>query len=512
MDSLFAEEIVERPMRPYQVDAMDALRESLKTGHRRPLLMAPTGAGKTKVAAEIIKSARQRGKRVLFTIPALSLLDQTLKAFYHEGVRDIGIIQAQNAMTDWSLPVQIATVQTLQNRGLPECDIVIVDEAHVQFKFMQECMVSEKYLRVPFIGLSATPFSKGLGNYFDDLIPLTTTQKLIDDGYLCPFRVFAPAHPDLKGVRTTAGDYNEKDLSKAMDKNELVADVVETWIRLGNGEPTLVYGVDCAHAMHLHERFLSAGVRSAYIDAHTEIADRAIISSKFKTGEIQVICNIATMIIGVDLDVRCIVFARPTKSPALFVQVIGRGLRTAEGKSVLTVLDHADNHRRLGFVTDIHCSHLDDGRATDKKAAEKKEALPKECPKCAYLRPAKVSVCPNCGFEPKAQTNVQEVDGELHELTKGKVNKKLERKGFIKFQDKFFPLGEFFGQLRRQERERGYKSGWAANQYREAVGVWPNYYRDAPEMPISYEVQTWIRSRQIRYIKGKQKAEASQRA
>jgi superfamily II DNA or RNA helicase len=121
----------------------------------------------------------------------------------------------------------------------------------------------------PFIGLSATPWTPGLGRYFDDLIIAATTQTLISEGYLAPFRVFAPSHPDLTGVRTVAGDYHEGDLSGTMNNNLLVADIVDTWKQRGENRPTFCFAVDRAHAKNLQKKFTEAGVPTGYIDAYT---------------------------------------------------------------------------------------------------------------------------------------------------------------------------------------------------------------------------------------------------
>jgi superfamily II DNA or RNA helicase len=198
-------------LRPYQTTAIDLVWRAMAEGRRRPILMMATGAGKTKTAAEIIRRALAKGKRVIMTMPAIELIDQTVQALWNEGIRDVGVIQADHPMTDYSKPVQVASVQTLTRRKLPEADLVIVDEAHrahkIIFQWMQQCP------KLPFIGLSATPWTKGLGKHYDDLIIAATTQQLIREGCLSPFRVFAPSHPDLTGVRTVAGDYAEDELA-----------------------------------------------------------------------------------------------------------------------------------------------------------------------------------------------------------------------------------------------------------------------------------------------------------
>ncbi len=241
-------------LRPYQLDAIIETRLALMAGARRIVLQLPTGAGKTIIAAEIIASARTKGKRVIFVVPAKALVDQTVQRFWEHGIRDVGVMQADHVMTDSTKPVQVATVQTLRRRAKPEVDLVLVDEAHLQDKALLGWLKSPEMASVRVVGLTATPWTAGMGNFWQKLLIGSTTAKMIEAGYLSPFRVFAPSHPDLTGVRTKAGEFHEGDLSKAMDKPVLIADVVESWVRLAENRPTLCFAVDRAHAKSLRHQ------------------------------------------------------------------------------------------------------------------------------------------------------------------------------------------------------------------------------------------------------------------
>jgi DNA repair protein RadD len=304
------------------------------------MAQAPTGFGKTVVSAWFANDIMSRRKRMIFTVPALSLINQTVERFYAMGIRDVGVIQADHPLTNYARPIQIASVQTLQRRRIPPADLVMIDEAHRWFDFYEEMMSAPEWAHVPFAGLSATPWTRGLGKHFKMLIIGATTQELIDDRLLSPFRVFAPSSPDLSGVRTVAGDYHEGDLSKAVNKDALVANIITTWNMRANGRPTLCFAVDRAHAKHIQKEFDEGGVPTGYIDAYTPAPERKEIERRFHAGEIKVVCNVGCLTTGVDWDVRCIILARPTKSEMLFVQIIGRGLRTATGKSDCLILDH----------------------------------------------------------------------------------------------------------------------------------------------------------------------------
>jgi DNA repair protein RadD len=487
-----------RELRDYQLEAIDLLRGSLRSGHRRPVLQAPTAFGKTVLASHVVRMAMEKGNRIVFTVPAISLIDQTLESFWRDGVADVGVIQSDHPETDWSRPVQVASVQTLARRGYPKANLVIVDECHRQFETINKWLHHSDWQRVPFIGLSATPWSQGLGNHYDDLIISQTTQQLIDAGYLSRYRVFAPSHPDLSGVQIQRGDYVESQLSDVMSKAGLVADVVETWIRNGENRPTLCFAVDCAHAKHLQQRFAQSGIDCGYQDAFTEAKERAEIKRDFHSGRLKVVCNVGTLTTGVDWDVRCIILARPTRSEILYVQIIGRGLRTADGKADCLILDHSDSTQRLGFVTDICHDHLPMGK--ERPPEKRIEALPKECPSCTYLMPPRVMQCPACGHTRKPPVSqVATKPGELVEV-RG-FQKQRQKDKTIELRGRSIPLAQFAGELMSYARLHGYKAGWAAHKYREAVGDWPS--RGVPEIPASMEVISWIKSRAIAWAKAR---------
>lgn len=482
-------------LRDYQLVAIQNLRRTLKAGKKAPVLQMPTGAGKTATAGAIINMAQEKGNKVIFCVPAISLVNQTVESFERDGIFDLGVMQAYHERTDHTAPVQVASIQTLMRRQIPEdVGLVIVDEAHVQFKFLHKWFQELREKNVPVIGLTATPWAKGMGKLYDKLIIGTTTQELIDRGFLSKFKVFAPAHPDLTGVKIVKGDYETKGLSRVMQQGTLVADIVSTWLEKGEDRPTLCFGVDRAHAKKLQQQFLDAGVATEYMDAFTEVEEREAIAAKFASGEVKVVCNVGVLTTGIDWDVRCIILARPTRSEILYTQIVGRGLRTAEGKDHCLILDHSDTTLRLGFVSDIHHDELDDGTRGNAKK-EKQIRLPKACPKCAFIKPVGSRQCPQCGFTATVVSKVENESGELMELTRDGRPKANQ---WTREQKKVF-----YGELLGYAQQKGYKSGWAYHAYRERIGVGPA----DKSYPLSPSAATlsWIRHLNIARAKRREK-------
>jgi DNA repair protein RadD len=487
-----------RPLWPHQERTLAELRTRMLAGCSRIVIQLPTGAGKTRLAAEIIKGALAKGKRVAFLVPRISLIDQTLVAFAAEGIDCVGILQADHPGFDPDQPVQIISAQTLARRKRPEVDLIITDEVHLLSKAALQWL--KELGSAKAIGLSATPWARGLGKHYDGLIIGATINELIDAGHLSRFRAYAPSEPDLAGVRTLAGDFNEGELAERVNTTKLVGDILAEWLKRGEDRPTLCFGVNRAHAQHIQQRFEEAGVNCAYVDAFVDRSERKRVFEAFRRGEVKVISSVATIEVGVDLPTcSCIIDARPTKSRMAFVQRIGRGLRVSPGKTDCIILDHAGNHVRLGMVNEIAQSHLDDGgHAKDRKreAKERAEPLPKLCDECKAVVPPKAKECPGCDAPVLRRTSVEHEDGELIELSahrSGKVEPSIAEKAI------------FHAQLRGFAADRGYRDGWVSHKFKEKFGVWPNdpRIRSGPALSPSLATRNWILSRNIAFTKGR---------
>lgn len=489
-----------RPLRPRQAAAIEAIRQAVKEGHKRIVLQAPTGFGKTLTAAHIIAGALEKRKRPMFTCPAITLVDQTLKSFEAEGIRDIGVIQAQHERTDWNAQVQIASVQTLIRRALPDINFILIDEVHESFDGLNELLDSEAWRDMIAIGLSATPWKRGMGLRWSKLIVAASIQELIDEEFLSPFQIYVPDHDlDRKKIKVVKGEFQDKSASDAMRNVEIIGDVVKTWKEKGPGEKTFMFCVNRAHAREQMQAFTDSRIPFGYIDALTPMNERRLAFKQMRHGEIAGIASVGCLIRGVDEDVRCIIDAQPTKSEMRHVQKWGRGLRTAPAKEFLIGLDHAGNTLALGMVTDIRHDHLDTHKPGEKGESyegDKTPPKPRKCEKCHTLIPTGKQLCPKCGERVKVVSDVGTREGELILYGSPKQPKTAK----VPKDEK----QDFFSGLLGLARERGYSEGWASHAYRERFSVWPKDLRREPGFP-SHAVRKFDQERRREFIKSREK-------
>jgi DNA repair protein RadD len=345
-----------RPLYDHQKAPIDKIDAAFTSVVKRIILQAPTGFGKTLTAAHLIAEFIRQGKRVCFVVPRLTLIDQSVAAFGREGfVEHIGVI---HSLTNHRRLLQIASRDRLTRRQLPKIDLFIVDEAHMVSTALLKLLGSVP--ATPVIGLSATPWTKGLGKHFHKLIVAETT-----------------------GRQDHCRRLQSKQLAEAVNKRDFVGDIVRHWLQFGENRQTLCFAVDRAHAKHICQRFVEAGVPAKYVDCHTIDLDRREIVDRFRRGEIRIICNVGVFTTGLDVPITsCIIDAHPTRSEMLHVQTIGRGLRPAPGKKDCIILDHAGNSLRLVLVTDVVREELCDGSAT-RAAKRKSKERRRHCRACA---------------------------------------------------------------------------------------------------------------------------------
>ncbi|EIC5137177.1 DEAD/DEAH box helicase, partial [Salmonella enterica] len=367
-----------------QERALNMLRRDWKS-HNTFMVYAPTGSGKTGLAAFIVAGFVSRGMRVLFCAPYTILIGQTANRFVEYGLPgdEIGYIWADHPNYDPDRKIQIASADTLIRRVFPDnIDLLIIDEAHLRKKRILQDIERLRASGVKVIGLSGTPFSPFLGKYYDRLIKPTTIGELIQRGDLSKYEFYAPTKPDLKGVKTKSSleygsDYNETQLAEIMCGSTLVGDIVQNWLENGRDLPTIAFCVNVAHANFLTIQFNQAGVNAEVMTADTPVDERQAIIHRFETGATKIIVSVGVLVAGFDSDVRCIIYARPTKSEIRWLQALGRGLRTAPGKESCLIFDHSGTVHRLGYPDSIEYDDLpgkSDGMEESVRRADEERA------------------------------------------------------------------------------------------------------------------------------------------
>lgn len=496
-------------LRPYQTDAITRLGTAWRQGYRAPVLVAPTGSGKTVIAAEIIRRCSEHGWRVLFVAPRQELISQAYDKLVAAGLR-VNVVMAGDPRRDDFAKITLASVDTLHSRRLPtgeyqilDPDLIVVDEAHLFVTPIRAALLNH-WPKARLLGLTATPARKdgrAMGLVFDKLIEVSTVADLTAGGFLTLGRYFSLGDPDLSRVRITAGDYNQKDLADVMGGTQIVGDVVATWLARAGNRRTVVFAVNVGHSVALANEFRAHGVAAEHVDANTPYAERSAIFDRFRSGETQVLTNCTLASYGFDLpELDCVVLARPTKSLVLYLQMLGRGLRPAPGKAHCLILDHAGVVRRFGFADEPRQWSLegpvrdwrDDAPRSKGRDTPQQHGKLRDCPKCQAVFTG--SQCPECGWfhRPKA-VQIETLAGELVEIDEIRESDRERLK--------------FFLQLRGEFDRRGKKPGAAAYSFREKFGDWPpREWNDLPAMQPGPEVQRWVKSRIIAYVKGRGRA------
>jgi superfamily II DNA or RNA helicase len=459
-------------------------------GDRLYLLGDFTVTHNTVIGSHLLDECLNKGKRAVFLCDRISLIDQTSALLDDYGIPH-GVIQAQHWRWQPHQKVQVASAATLERRGWPECELIIVDECHSHRADVAKRIIKRDCV---VVGLTATPFTKGMGKYYDAVVTVTTTNKLIAEKRLCPFTTFASSEPDMTGAKVVAGEWTD-DVA-AERSMSIVGDCVAEYLKHGGNKKYIAFGCSVAHCAAIQEQMMAAGVVCELYTYRTRDDERTQMVREFRKRDSRIrgLISVAALSKGFDVpDVECIIMARPLKSSlAEHIQLLGRGLRWdgANPDKRCVVLDLSGNMVRFwAEMCDFFengCNELDDGKPKAKRKAEPKEKKPLKCPKCFNVH-APLPACPACGFEYPRRAVPEHVAGALVELTNTASAGRDEKQ-------------QFWSELLAYREERGYAPGWAAHKYREKFGVWPRGLSNVQDNP-SQKTLNWIRSRQIAWSK-----------
>jgi len=404
-------------LRSYQSGIVEDVRAAFRAGQSSQLIVSPTGSGKTVMFSYMASSAAAKGLRTLILAHRVELLDQISRTLRGFNVQH-GII-APGYLGDRRQRVQVASVFAMARRldRYEAPDLIIVDEAHHAIKDSTWGNVIQHYPRAKLLGVTATPVrlsGEGLDGLFGHMVMGPTVRELIDSGSLSPYRLYAPpgAALDLSGLHSRGGDYVKSELSDLMQKPQIVGSAVSHYKKLALGKRAVVFCCSVEHAEHVAAQFRAAGVSSQSIDGSMDKTLRQSVLRSFESGDISVLTSCDLVSEGFDVPaIEVAILLRPTKSLGLYLQQVGRALRTFPGKSEAIILDHVSAVKNHGLPDDEREWSL---KGRGKKAGAAKSEVPvKQCPKC-FATVASLSTVCLCGhiFEVKTR-EVEQVEGEL---------------------------------------------------------------------------------------------------
>lgn len=451
-------------LRPYQKDLVNKIRQAICEGCHRVCAVLGCGGGKSVIIATIAKAATDKGNRVLFLVHRKELVNQIKRTMDRQGVNPF--------LCSVSMVQTVSRMKTLARTTPPS--LIIVDEAHHALA-AGYLRIFDYFPQATVVGFTATPQrmgTGGLGKVFQQLAESVSTKWLIQNHYLAPYHLYSVPLTDVKGIRTSHGDYDQKEIVKLMDKGTIFGGTVASWLQQAKGKKTIVYCASIKTSRATAEAFQSHGIPAAHLDGETPKAERDRIVQEFREGKILVLCNVDLFGEGFDVpDCEAVQLLRPTKSLILFIQQAMRPMRInpADPNKEAIILDHVGNYTRHGFPDDDH-----DWSLAEKKKKKKAETTTRQCPICYHVfipAPGLGQIkCPFCGhlFEderaPRAEQ--EELDGvTLEEIKESPYSD--YRKATTWQQLEFFRKGKH------------YKLGWSLHKALELHIPIPSKYQYA---------------------------------
>lgn len=397
-------------LRPYQQTAVAAVYEHLRERDDNPCVVIPTGGGKTPVMATICRDAVVTwGGRVLIVAYVKELLEQSadkLRVVCPEV--KFGIYSAGLKRRDTQAPVIVAGIQSIYKRAceLGPIDLILVDEAHMippegegmYQQFLAEARVVNPEVRV--IGLTATPYRLKSGmictpdHFLNDVCYEVGVRELIVQGYLSPLVTKAGVtRIDTSAVHIRGGEFVAAEVEDLMDQDELVDAACREIVEFtADRQSVLIFATGIKHGRHVQEVLRrNHDIECGFVSGETPTGERDATLKAFRDGAVRYLCNVNVLTTGFDApNIDCVVMLRPTMSPGLYYQMVGRGFRLHPGKENCLVLDFGGNVLRHGPVDAIRI---------EERPAGNGEAPAKECPICHAVIAAGFATCPQCGYE-----------------------------------------------------------------------------------------------------------------
>jgi len=483
-------------LREYQEKTLDALRKGFADGHTAQILYSPTGGGKTEMAIALLEATMKKGNRSAMILDRIILTDQTSQRLEKYKIEH-GVLMAGHWRYRPHEYIQVCSAQTIEKRGsFPGLSLMIVDECHAKRAQTIEFIKNNPEIKV--IGLSATPFTKGLGDTYKNVVSTVTTKELVDQKVLAPLRVFIAKEINMDGAKKVAGEWSSKETEKR--GMQITGDIVSEWIKKTHeiyGKPvkTIVFCSGVAHGADLAKKFGEEGYNFVSISYKDDGTFKQDVIEDFARPDTEIHGLIATDILtkGFDVpDVKIGVSARPfSKSLSSHIQQMGRVMRSHPDKEYGVWLCHSGNYLRFQEdweeVYNNGVSELDDTREKPKKEKTDKEKEAAKCPMCGAFWPSKSDTCLHCGHVRERKNQVVEISGEMEELAPS-ASRDIKQ--------------DWWGMCQYMVKYKGWSAGRAAHTYKEKFGVWPRGLDEKAVTP-SKEFDKAVKAALIRYLKSK---------
>lgn len=436
-------------LRTYQSDAIAAIRQSLRDGVQSPIACLPTGSGKSAVIASLLVELvnRMPAERFLVCVHTKELVAQLAATYERVAGKPPGVYAASLHRRETDKQVTFCQIQSVYKKAtefgrvaltiVDEADRIPIDGDGQYRSFIGDLRIINPDMRL--VGLTATPYRTGMGMVFGDGRPFDTlvfdagVRELMDAGFLSRLVSKDVARPDLSGVHVRQGDYVASELEKVMTDETKVEKAVQEICRYGEDrQGWLVFCSGLKHARMVQQKFADVGRSFPVIDGSMSQKDRDNLITEYRDRKIRCMINVNVLTVGFDAPhVDLIALLRPSKSPGLYYQMIGRGLRLSEGKPNCLVLDLAGLVYEHGPIDTLN------DRITNREKGEKGEAPVKTCQHCLSICPAGCRKCPECGapfpelpiakhevkaahVSPLAETTDVPVDATAYSVHKGK--------------------------------------------------------------------------------------------
>lgn len=481
------------------------------------LLQAPTGSGKTVMGSFLLaKLIEHQNYTAVVFAHRREIVKQTARKLT-EGNIWPGIIMSGDVLSP-SRPVQVCSIDSYaawvksgKIRPLRP-NLVWLDEAHRGMSATYQRVIGEMLeAGAKLLGTTATPIrsdGRGLGELFTDMVCAPGPAELIRGGFLCPVQYYVGILPDVGGVKLTAGDYDAFELQQVVNQRMLIGSIVDNWLRLSKGRPTICFASGVEHSIAIVEQFKAAGVRAAHIDGDTEPRDRDRVYEQLRSGNVEVVSNANVYVEGSDFPfVSCVIDAQPTKSIGRYLQKGGRGMRTHPGKTDLHYHDHAGNVHAHGRLELPRKWKLTKGKEQVESLQRDREAGKSQrvCPQCGAMYSG--MTCPHCGFEyVRTGKEVDYLKADLAAMTTGEFEK-------VKLVPSPAEKLRWYAEALGYAAERGKKPGWAAHCYESKwkEGMPPREWAVVPRAPTQdvkgyMDRQLRRRAIMVRATKAKQNA------